>query len=105
MKTNDITDVSLELDNLYGRVGTPERDAFRREAHAYYTGQLIHDVRKSENLTQLELAKRIGVDKSYISKIEKGIIEPSTGTFYRIISAAGFRIEIVKPMYSDMIFA
>jgi hypothetical protein len=35
---NDITDISLELDNLYGKVGTPEREQFRREAYAYCNG-------------------------------------------------------------------
>lgn len=96
---NNITDISLEMDNLYGKVGTPERDAFRREAYAYCMGQVILDARKSEKITQAELAKRIGVDKAYISKIEKGVIEPGVGTFYRIIDALGLRVEIVKPVY------
>lgn len=96
---NDITDISLELDNLYGKVGTPEREQFRKEAYAYCMGQVIHDARKSEKVTQEELAKRIGASKSYISRIEKGTIEPSVGTFYRIINALGLRIEITKPVF------
>ena len=96
---NDIIDVSLEMDNLFGKVGTPERNAFRREAYAYCMGQIIHDARKNEKVTQNELAERIGTDKSYISKIEKGVVEPSVGTFYRIIDALGLRVEIVKPVY------
>jgi DNA-binding XRE family transcriptional regulator len=96
---NNITDISLEMDQLYGKVGTPEREAFRREAYAYCMGQIIHDARKNEKVTQKELAERIGADKSYISKIEKGLVEPGIGTFYRIINALGLRIEIVKPVY------
>jgi DNA-binding XRE family transcriptional regulator len=96
---NNITDISLEMDNLYGKVGTPERDAFRREAYAYCMGQVILNSRKAEKITQAELAKRIGRDKAYISKIEKGVIEPGVGTFYRIIDALGLRVEIVKPVY------
>jgi len=96
---NDIIDISLEMDNLFGKVGTPERNAFRREAYAYCMGQIIHDARKNEKVTQNELAERIGTDKSYISKIEKGVVEPSVGTFYRIIDALGLRVEIVKPVY------
>jgi transcriptional regulator with XRE-family HTH domain len=87
------------MDKLYGKVGTPEREQFRREAYAYCMGQVIHDVRKKEKITQSELANRIGAEKSYISKIENGIIEPGIGTFYRIIDALGLRIEIVKPVY------
>ncbi len=93
---NNITDISAEMDKLYGKVGTSEREQFRREAYAYCMGQIIHDARKSEKVTQDELAKRIGATKSYISRIEKGIIEPGVGTFYRIIDALGLHIEITK---------
>jgi ribosome-binding protein aMBF1 (putative translation factor) len=96
---NDITDVSLEMDKLYGKVGTPERNAFRREAYAYCMGQIIRDARRNEKVTQKELSERIGADKAYISKIEKGQIEPGIGTFYRIIDALGLKIEIVKQVY------
>jgi DNA-binding XRE family transcriptional regulator len=96
---NDITDISLEMDNLYGKVGTPEREQFRREAYAYCMGQIIHDARKTEKITQAELASRIGADKAYISKIEKGVVEPGVGMFYRIIDALGLRVEIVKSVY------
>jgi DNA-binding XRE family transcriptional regulator len=99
VKDDLITDISLEMDNLYGKVGTPERDAFRREAYAYCVGQLVHDARKNEKITQAELASRIGVNKSYISQIEKGDVEPTASTFYRIMDALGLRIEIVKPVF------
>jgi DNA-binding XRE family transcriptional regulator len=95
-KDDNITDISAELDALYGKTGTPEREQFRREAYTYYMGQVIHDARKSEKITQEELAKRIGAEKSYISKIENGIVEPGIGTFYRIIDALGLHIDIVK---------
>jgi DNA-binding XRE family transcriptional regulator len=95
MQTRDeITDISAELDALYGKTGTPEREQFRREAYAYYMGQILHDARKSEKITQKELANRVGVDKSYISKIEKGIIEPGIAMFYRIASELGFSVEL-----------
>ena len=35
-------------------------------------------------------------NKSYISRIEKGITVPSVATFYRIINALGLTIEL-KP--------
>lgn len=99
MKTNpDINSMDEVLDGLYGAVGTPERENFRREAYAYCVGQLIHDTRKQEKVTQEVLAKRVGTDKSYISKVEKGVIEPGASMFYRIIEALGMKIEIVKPI-------
>jgi DNA-binding XRE family transcriptional regulator len=99
VNNHQIVDYDDVLDGKYGKAGTPEREAFRREAYAYCMGQLIRDARKSEMVTQVELANRIGVDKAYISKIEKGIVEPGVGTFYRIIAALGLRVDIVKPVY------
>ncbi|MFZ4726785.1 MAG: helix-turn-helix domain-containing protein [Paludibacter sp.] len=99
MKTNnEITSVDEMMDTLYGKEGTPEREDFRREAYAYCMGQVIQDARKEEKVTQSELAQRIGSNKSYISRIEKGLIEPSVGTFYRIMNALGLHVEITKPM-------
>jgi len=91
---NDITDISAEMDSLFGKIGSPEREQFRREAYNYYMGQIIHDIRKSEKITQAELASRIGAEKSYISKIEKGVIEPGVSTFFRIASALGRSVEL-----------
>ena len=81
-----------------GKPGTPEREEFRKEAYAYCMGQIICDARKKEKMTQSELAEKIGTNKSYISRIEKGIVDPGISTFCRIIDALGLKIEIVKPV-------
>ena len=78
--------------------GTPKREEFRKEAYAYCMGQIICDARKKEKMTQSELAEKIGTNKSYISRIEKGIVDPGISTFCRIINALGLKIEIVKPV-------
>ena len=81
-----------------GKPGTPEREDARKEAYAYCMGQIICDARKKEKMTQSELAEKIGTNKSYISRIEKGIVDPGISTFCRIIDALGLKIEIVKPV-------
>ena len=86
------------LDAKYGAVGTEERDAFRKEAYAFYMGQVIREARREEKITQKELGKRIGANKSYISRIENGLIDPTISTLYSIINALGLRIEIVRPL-------
>ncbi|MCH5227255.1 MAG: helix-turn-helix transcriptional regulator, partial [Muribaculaceae bacterium] len=48
---------------------------------------------KKAKITQAELARRIGSNRSYISHVEKGITEPRISTFYRIMNALGVRIE------------
>jgi DNA-binding XRE family transcriptional regulator len=95
----DLINIDEIMDAKFGKVGTPEREAFRREAYAWCLGQMIHDARKREKVTQQELASRIGLNKSYISKIENGLVEPGMGTFYRIIDALGLQIDIVKPVF------
>jgi transcriptional regulator with XRE-family HTH domain len=72
-----------------------ERDTFDEEAYTFYTSQLLFDARRNARLTQAELAERVGVDKSYISRVEKGATIPSVATFYRIINALGLTIQIV----------
>ena len=56
------------------------------------------EARKQEKMTQEALAKKIGTNKSYISKIENGLVDPSASLFLRILSALGLRFDIVKPI-------
>lgn len=95
---NDIGSMDAILDAEFGKVGTPEREQFRKEAYAYCVGQIIHDARLQEKMTQSDLAKRVGTDKTYISRIEKGVIEPGIGLFFRIMDALGLKVDIVKPI-------
>jgi DNA-binding XRE family transcriptional regulator len=94
----EIGSVDAILDRDYGKEGTPEREAFRKEAYAYCVGQVILDARKQEHMTQSDLAKKVGTDKTYISRIEKGVIEPGVGMFFRIIDALGLKVDIVRPI-------
>jgi DNA-binding XRE family transcriptional regulator len=96
MQTNDnqIRDYSAVLEAEFGKHGTPERAKFDEDAYAFYTSRILLDARKNAGLTQCELAERIGVDKSYVSRIEKGITTPSVATFYRIVNALGLSVEL-----------
>lgn len=94
MTVKKIRSVSAELDELYGKEGTPERDAFRREAYVYYTGQIIEQARINAKMTQEELAVKVGTNKSYISRVETGKTEPKVSTFYKIVSALGLSVEL-----------
>jgi len=40
----------------------------------------LREIRKRRRLTQMELARRAGLDQSQISKIERGLINPSLRT-------------------------
>ena len=59
-----------------------------------YNAQILLDARKNARLTQAELAKRIGADKGYISRIERGLTVPTVSTLYRIAAAMGLTVEL-----------
>ena len=68
-KLNSIND---KLDSKYGKKGTAPRQAFDAKSIAWYYGEILRDRRKALKLTQKELADRIGKERSYIGRIEKG---------------------------------
>ena len=92
-----VQDYDAVLDARYGKEGTPERVKFEEEAYAYYTGLILRDARKDAKVSQAELARRTQTTKSYISRIENGVIIPSVAVFYRMIAALGMTVEIVNP--------
>ena len=94
INNHQIVDYDAVLDAKFGAEGTPERAEAEEKAYAFYTGQIIEDARKKAKITQAELARRIGSDRSYISRVESGQTEPKVSTFYRIMNALGCRIEI-----------
>lgn len=98
MNTNEpmIQDYDAVLDARYGKEGSPERTKFEDDAYAYYTGLILRDARKEAKVSQAELARRTQTTKSYISRIENGVIIPSVAVFYRMIAALGMTVEIVK---------
>lgn len=100
MQTNNhrIADYDLVLDEKFGKEGTSERIRAEEDALSFYSGRILLDARKETKVTQAELARRIHSTKSYISKVENGVIVPSVGAFYRIINALGLRVELVRPI-------
>ncbi len=96
-KKNEIYDISAELAKEFGEIGTKEREEATAKAWEEYNAQILLDARKNARLTQEELARRIGADKGYISRIERGLTIPTVSTLYRIASAMGLTVEL-RPM-------
>ena len=100
-KNNNLHSFDAVMNEQFGVPGTPEREAFNRDAENYCIGQIILEARKREKVTQEALAKQIGTNKSYISKIENGLVEPSASLFLRILSSLGLRFELVYEYRPD----
>jgi ribosome-binding protein aMBF1 (putative translation factor) len=91
MQTYNVTE---ELNRTFGAPGTESRKLAEEQAWEEYNAQILLDARKESGLTQSELADKIGADKSYISRIERGLTIPSISTFYRLVAAMGLSVEI-----------
>ena len=52
--TNDM------LDERYGKEGSSEREAFKKEAYSFYTAQIIEQSRKTVKMTQTERSEQSG---------------------------------------------
>ena len=96
--SSEMFNVSKLIDTRFGAPGTPSRIEAEEKAYAFYTGQIIEDARKKAKISQAELARRIGSDRSYISRVESGQTEPKVSTFYRIMNALGCRIELLMSL-------
>ncbi|MDE6310495.1 MAG: helix-turn-helix domain-containing protein [Muribaculaceae bacterium] len=95
MKTKMQTyNVSEELNRTFGAPGTDSRRKAEDQAWEEYNAQILLDARKESGMTQSELAEKIGTDKSYISRVERGLTIPSISTFYRMVSAMGLSVEL-----------
>lgn len=92
-----IYDISAELEQEFGTRGSARRKAAEDKAWEEYNAQILLDARKNAGLTQQELAERLGVDKGYVSRLERGLTIPSVSTLYRIAAAMGLAVEL-RPM-------
>src|SRR5690554_2925321 len=84
-KNKDIKTFCQHLDERYGKTGTDKRTEFEVRAKAFAIGEIIREERKNANMTQEELAEKIGAKKSYISRIENGHTDIQLSTLYRLI--------------------
>ncbi|MGB0999676.1 MAG: helix-turn-helix domain-containing protein [Winogradskyella sp.] len=86
MKTDKkITSFDDHLDEQYGKIGTESRDKFQEEFETFRIGVLIQEARKKQQLTQQQLAEKVGTTKNYISRIENNASDIRLSTLMRII--------------------
>ncbi len=86
MKTDKrITSFDDHLNEQYGKTGTGSREKFQEEFEAFKIGILIQEARKKQQLTQQQLAEKVGTTKNYISRIENNASDIRLSTLMRII--------------------
>jgi|TARA_R110002110_G_scaffold208363_1_gene420673 DNA-binding XRE family transcriptional regulator len=80
-----ITSFDDHLDEQYGKTGTESRQEFQEEFETFRIGVLIQEARKKQQLTQQQLAEKVGTTKNYISRIENNASDIRLSTLMRII--------------------
>ncbi len=83
---NNLTSWDDHLDKKYGKPGTATREKYEQEFEAFKIGVLIQEARKKQNLTQEQLAAKVGTTKNYISRIENNASDIRLSTLMRIIN-------------------
>lgn len=95
-KSNITTTFEEHLSQRYGQIGTEKRTEFEAKAKAFVIGELLKEERLGANLSQEELANRIGAKKSYISRIETGKSDIQLSTLFKLFELGlGKRISIL----------
>ena len=85
MKTKNPATINELFDQKYGRKGTESRENFEQKAEAYMVAELVKESRKKAHLTQEQLAKKLNVKRTYISKIERASSDVRISTLRKII--------------------
>ena len=85
-------------DKHIGKVGTSNRDQYEFELRIEALGEMMKSVRKERNLTQEELGKLIGVQKSQISKLERNTKNVTIETILKVFTALNAHVKFSVEM-------
>ncbi len=77
--------INDHFDQKYGKVGTESRNIFDKKTQAFMIAELVKEARLKSDLTQEELAERLNVNRTYISKIERTVSDIRVSTLKKII--------------------
>ena len=84
------------LDIKYGKTGSEKRDNFEEKSKYFVISEILKEARKEANMTQQQLAEKVGTKKSYISRLENGKCDIQLSTLYKIFeSGLGKKVNIM----------
>ena len=89
------------LDDYLDKRGIAEEemDEARRQTRAYVEAFNLREARKASNLTQVELARAMGVSQNRVSRMENGDIDSmSLDVLRRYVEALGGSITLLADL-------
>ena len=81
-------------DKYVGKKGTDSREQFEFELKLDILGDMIKKARKEKNMTQEQLGKLVGVQKSQISKIENNTKDVRLSTIMKVFNALKAKVKM-----------
>ena len=83
-------------EKYYGKKDTKKRNEYEAEVRLEIIGELMKQMRENNHMTQSQLAKKLHMDKTYISKMENNVKTQRLDTFVAVLAAlhAGLFIRI-----------
>jgi DNA-binding XRE family transcriptional regulator len=92
----NVTTLDELLEKKYGKIGSVGRDRFEEGAQYFVISEMLKEARREANMTQEQLADKLGTKKSYISRLENGKCDIKISTLYRIFEfGLGRRINLL----------
>lgn len=92
------------IDDFIARRGLDESaiqaeiEALRKREEAYR----LAEVRRSQNLTQVQLAEKLGVSQKRVSQVERGdVLDLKLGTLKRYAAGLGGRLKVAIDFPND----
>lgn len=85
MSNSKAKSINEYFDSKYGVEGSPTRMQFEQNAEAWYISELIREKRKEAKMTQQQLADKLNVRRSYISKLERAVGDVRISTLRRVV--------------------
>jgi transcriptional regulator with XRE-family HTH domain len=85
--------MAQKFEKLFRRMSPEARKRVEERANAEYQALALAELREAQDLTQVQLAKKLGVDQGAISKIERRT-DMYLSTLRNVIQAMGGKLEL-----------
>lgn len=98
-KLTKLSTTNKMLDKKYGVHGTDTRNSFDEQSLAWFYGNMLKERRMELNMTQKEVAEKLGRDQSYIARVEREKTDIQLTSYFRIASILGIQF---VPSFSNI---
>lgn len=75
------------LEKKQANASPEENELFAKFDKRFFIARQVLLLRRDAEMTQVQLAEKVGMDQAEISKIERGAANPTTETLQRIANA------------------